>query len=135
MSKDVISWVNAALIRKDRVSLVMDWRRKLYHSEFDKINLALQLRQSDEKNNVQDIYCIDASDELSDGQVMSLFSFWMFHGRSQNLYGGSTWLNSKYKNQLLFLYLLLIFFINALLTCSFISCTCIFFFFFLCPVV
>ena len=104
MSKDVISWVNAALTRKDRVSLVMDWRRKLYHSEFNNSNLALQLRQSDEKNNVQDIYCIDASDELSDGQVMSLFSFWMFHGRSQNLYGGSTWLNSKYKNQLLFLY-------------------------------
>jgi len=97
MTTTTVEWAKAALAPTvhNRVSLLMDWRRHLYQEDWDKSQVALSLRQSDESNTVLDINAIDCSDELADGQIMALLSFWMFHGRSQNIHGGSTWLSIR----------------------------------------
>ena len=101
---DTLSWVSAAL-RPDPLlnsssapssaPHVMDWRRRLYSKEHDESHVADLLRRSDRDNSIFDIDADDSADELHDGQVVALLSFWMFHARSQNLHGGSTWLSIR----------------------------------------
>ena len=100
-SSSIIRWAKNAInppkdnTTKTSASLLMDWRRHLYGKQFDQSSLILQLRQSDENNNIYDFTAIDCFDELKDGQIMSLLSYWMHYGRSENVHGGSTWLNVR----------------------------------------
>lgn len=100
MEARLIQWATTAIqplgsTTTNQMSLLMDWRRHLFQSTFDKSPLAQQLRQSDENNSVRDVVCADCCDELKDGTVMALLSFWMYHARSENVLGGSTWLHIR----------------------------------------
>ena len=86
--QDTLSWVTAvlrpdSLLRRSSSSSssaphVMDWRRRLYSQVHDESHVADLLRRSDCDNSIVDIDASDSADELQDGEVVALLSFWMF---------------------------------------------------------